>query len=95
MGELLTNLTAENPHVVSFRQKGFIAGIDLGREASTPFPAELQTGHRVCAAAREHGLLTRPVRDTIVLMPPLCTTSTQLESAITAINRATLEVCTD
>ncbi len=95
MSRLLAGLAATNSHVRSVRQKGFIAGIDLGRNASTPFPPELQSGNRVCIAARAHGLLTRPIRDTIVLIPPLCTTTAQLEVAVTAIHRATLEVCSD
>ena len=93
MNDLLTKLTAENPHIVSFRQKGFIAGIDLGSDPSTPFPPEHHKGHRVCNVARAHGLLTRPICDTIVLMPPLCTTTGQLETAIAAIDRAALEAC--
>jgi hypothetical protein len=43
-------------------------------------------------AARRHGLLTRPVLDTIVFMPPLCATLEQVESGIAAIRSACREV---
>jgi adenosylmethionine---8-amino-7-oxononanoate aminotransferase len=81
------------PNVSDIRQCGYIAGIEIQKDSGEPFPWQNQTGARVCAAARKHGLLTRPILDTIVLMPPLCTTQEQLERAIDAIRRAIREVC--
>ncbi len=77
MSELLASLQEESAGKISaIRQCGFIAGIDLVEEGSGP---------RVCLAARTHGLLTRPVRDTLVLMPPLCITTEQLRTAVGAL----------
>jgi adenosylmethionine-8-amino-7-oxononanoate aminotransferase len=90
--ELLNDL-AKLTNVGEIRQCGLIAGIDLQRETGDPFPWQEQTGARVCIAARKYGLLTRPILDTIVLMPPLCTTRSQLERAAGAIQRAICEVC--
>lgn len=61
------------PQVTDIRQCGMIAGIDIG-----PFDPAARTGARVCLAARAHGLLTRPVLDTLVLMPPLCVTQVEM-----------------
>ncbi len=69
------------------RQCGFIAGIELKQTEDV----DLTT--KVCLAARGRGLLTRPIRNVIVLMPPLCATSEQLTSAIGAIHDSILEVC--
>jgi len=92
MSELLHEFKAANPHVWAIRQCGFIAGIELGDLSGGRFPAESRTGERVCLAARRHGLLTRPILDTIVLMPPLCTTGEELAHAVDAIDRAIREV---
>jgi adenosylmethionine-8-amino-7-oxononanoate aminotransferase len=92
MSELLHDLRAANPHVRAIRQCGFIAGIELGDLSGGRLPAESRTGERVCLAARRHGLLTRPILDTIVLMPPLCTTGEELAHAVEAIDRAIREV---
>ena len=81
------------PHVGEVRQCGFIAGIDLHRAGGEPFPREQLTGSEVCLAARRHGLLTRPIRDTIVLMPPYCITEAQLVRAVEALSTAIAEVC--
>jgi adenosylmethionine-8-amino-7-oxononanoate aminotransferase len=60
---------------------------------STSYPWQELTGARICAAARNHGLLTRPILDTIVLMPPLCITEKQIIQAVDAIALAISEVC--
>lgn len=80
-------------NVSDVRQCGWIAGIEIRRDSGEPFPWQEQTGTRVCIAARKYGLLTRPILDTIILMPPLCTTRSQLQRAIEAIQRAIHEVC--
>ncbi len=80
------------PFVHEVRQCGFVAGIELRQPEGEPFPAAQQVGAKVCIAARAHGLLTRPIRDTIVLMPPYCITEEQLLRAVAAIARAAEEV---
>ena len=93
MGELLCELAAE-PHVGDIRQCGFIAGIDVVSEKpSHPYPWQKQTGAKVCRAARKHGLLTRPVGDTLVLMPPLCFTESELAQAVEALRLGIRDVC--
>jgi len=77
--EVIKNLPAVN----DVRQCGFIAGIEL----KNPFAVN------VCLAARQRGLLTRPIRNVIVLMPPLCITSSQLSRAIEAIRNSIVDVC--
>jgi adenosylmethionine---8-amino-7-oxononanoate aminotransferase len=83
----------ELPNVAEIRQCGMIAGIEVRRSSGERFLWQEQTGARVCSAARNYGLLTRPILDTIVLIPPLCTTRAQLERATEAIQRAIHDVC--
>ena len=77
-----------NPHVREVRQCGFIAGIELGGPDSTVLDPIQRTGTHVCLAARSHGLLTRPILDTVVLMLPLCATAAQIDQACDAIEMA-------
>ena len=77
------------PGVAEVRQCGFIAGIELQQN-------DVEAGHlgpAVCLAARQHGLLTRPIRDVVVLIPPFCITPEQLGQAVEAIKAGILEVC--
>jgi adenosylmethionine-8-amino-7-oxononanoate aminotransferase len=80
-------------NVRAVRQSGFIAGIELGKSDGTAFDWREQVGAKVCLRAREHGLLTRPILDVIVLMLPLCATEDEIDLAIEAIRLAIAEVC--
>lgn len=92
----LERLLAEissHPHILSTRQCGLIAGIEVGLDPDTPYPWQAQHGARVCMAARRHGLLTRSILDTVTFIPPLCTTEEQITRGIEAIRRGIDEVC--
>jgi adenosylmethionine-8-amino-7-oxononanoate aminotransferase len=77
----------EHPNVGDVRQEGLICAIEVVRDFKTreSFPFAERTGHRVCEAARRHGLLTRPVGDVLVLMPPYCTTEDQIAQMVDAL----------
>jgi adenosylmethionine-8-amino-7-oxononanoate aminotransferase len=79
-------LKAAHPIVHEVRQCGFVAGIELRHPDGTPFPPENRTGEAICIAARAHGLLTRPILDTLVIMPPLCTTCEELNHVLSALD---------
>src|SRR5205085_6294362 len=77
-------------HVGEVRQCGLMVGIELVRDRATlePYAWEEAMGVRVCAAARELGLLTRPLKDVIVFLPPLCSTHAELEEMVEIIYQA-------
>lgn len=75
------------PAVMDIRQCGLIAGIEVG-----PFAPEDLTGVKICMAARKHGLLTRPVLDTLVLMPPLAASQTELAHMVEALRQGIIEI---
>jgi adenosylmethionine-8-amino-7-oxononanoate aminotransferase len=94
-GHLRGGLAAlEQRHAVvhETRQCGLIAGIELRRPDGSRFPAGQRVGEAVCMAARAHGLLTRPILDTIVLMPPLCATTEEIDHALAAVDAALREI---
>jgi adenosylmethionine-8-amino-7-oxononanoate aminotransferase len=93
MRELAAELKSGSPFVKEVRQCGFIAGIEVAQPDGTPFDWRAQTGARICEAARKHGLLTRPIRDTIALMPPYCISEAQLQQAFEAVAMAVAEIC--
>jgi adenosylmethionine-8-amino-7-oxononanoate aminotransferase len=73
----------ELPGVKETRQCGFIAGIEV---------AEPEMAAAVCIEARRHGLLTRPIWNVVVLMPPLCITTAQLSEAVEALRASIINV---
>lgn len=79
-----------HPHVGDIRQVGLIAGIELVRDWRTrePFDLREQAGIRVCQLMARRGVLTRPIGNVLVLMPPYCTTSEQLAEMISVMGEA-------
>ena len=91
--QLQKNLHAELDHLWSLpnvgdiRQVGLVAGIELVKDWRTrrPFDLRERAGIRVCEAMAKRGVLTRPVGNVIVLMPPYCTTPAQLKKMVAAV----------
>ena len=82
------------PNVGDIRQVGLIAGVELVRDWRTrePFDLRERAGIRVCEAMARRGVLTRPVGNVIVLMPPYCTTPVQARKMVRAVFDSVREV---
>ena len=76
--------------VGDIRQTGLVIGIELVRNWRTraPFALKERAGIRVCEAMARRGVLTRPVGNVIVLMPPYCTTPQQVARMVGATMEA-------
>jgi adenosylmethionine-8-amino-7-oxononanoate aminotransferase len=75
------------PNVGDIRQVGLIAGIELVKNWRTrePFDLRERAGIRVCEVMARRGVLTRPIGNVIVLMPPYCTSKAQVRQMIAAL----------
>ena len=83
-----------SPNVGDVRQVGLIVGVELVRNWRTrePFALRERAGIRVCEVMTRRGVLTRPVGDVIVIMPPYCTTPAQARRIVGALRDSLLEV---
>ena len=63
--------------VSEVRRRGLMAGVTLD-----PPPGSQRWGRRVCAGAVARGVLLRPLGDVVVLMPPLTTTSEEIDRVV-------------
>ncbi len=81
------------PPVGDIRQVGLIVGVELVRDWRTrrPFDLRERAGSRVCEAMARRGVLTRPIGNVVVLMPPYCTTSAQAQKMVRALGEAVEE----
>ncbi|UED75497.1 adenosylmethionine--8-amino-7-oxononanoate transaminase [Brevibacillus sp. DP1.3A] len=84
------------PHVGEIRQKGLMAGIELVRDKETkePYHWNERIGVRVCQIAREKGLLTRPLGNVIVFIPPLVSTTEELADMVRILTESIQDVTT-
>ena len=100
--KLAANLRSESkrlwvlPQVGDIRQAGCVLAVELVRDWQTREPFELveRAGIRVCDALAKRGVLTRPVGNVIVIMPPYCTTQRQVKKIFSALHNAIDETLT-
>jgi adenosylmethionine-8-amino-7-oxononanoate aminotransferase len=85
------------PNVGDVRQVGLVAGIELVKNWRTrqPFHLRERAGIRVCEAMAKRGVLTRPIGNMIVLMPPYCTTRAQLNRMVAVLGDSVKTVLGD
>lgn len=81
-------------HVGDVRQRGMMVGIELVADGGTAeaYPATDLVGARVCRAARDRGIIIRPLGDVIVLMPPLAITDGELDDLVAGTCAAIAQV---
>jgi adenosylmethionine-8-amino-7-oxononanoate aminotransferase len=93
MHEALKSLWAL-PNVGDIRQVGLMAGVELVRDWRTraPFALGERAGIRVCEAMAKRGVLTRPIGNVLVLMPPYCTTPSQTRRMVEVLHDSVEEV---
>jgi adenosylmethionine---8-amino-7-oxononanoate aminotransferase len=82
------------PNVGDIRQVGLIVGVELVKNWRTrePFDLRERAGMRVCEAMARRGVLTRPVGNVVVLMPPYCTTEQQARRMARVLGQAVKEI---
>ena len=80
----------KHPHIGDIRQAGLIVGIELVRDWRTraPFDLRERAGIRVCEGLAKRGVLTRPIGNVVVIMPPYCTTPEQARRMVAALGEA-------
>ncbi len=84
------------PHVGDVRQCGFMVGIELVRDkvSREAYDWAEQVGVRVAMDVRNGGVILRPLGDVIVLMPPLCVTTDQIDT-LTNVTAASIRRITE
>ncbi|MEK8090608.1 adenosylmethionine--8-amino-7-oxononanoate transaminase [Thermithiobacillus plumbiphilus] len=80
----------DHPHVGALRQKGLMIGIEIvaDKTAGAAYPYGDRVEYAISRAAVEAGVYTRPLGDTLVLMPPLSISLAEIERMMEVILRA-------
>ena len=82
-----------NKFVGEVRGVGLIAAIELVADKSTkrPFDLKQMVGAYLISKAREHGLILRPIGDSIAFCPPLIIREEEIDELLSAFNRALMD----
>jgi adenosylmethionine-8-amino-7-oxononanoate aminotransferase len=81
---------SDHPHVGDARGVGLMAGVELVRDKETKesYAWEEKMGWQVAYAAREGGVLIRPLGNVVVIMPPLAIGEKDLRRMLEVIEEA-------
>lgn len=85
---------SQNPHVGPVRQCGLMIGIPLYKNADTAeeYDWTARMGALVCDRARALGLITRPLLDVVIFVPPLSSTRDELAAMMDIIEQAIVDI---
>jgi adenosylmethionine-8-amino-7-oxononanoate aminotransferase len=76
----------EHPNVGNVRTLGLAGAVELVRDAeNSPFAWSEKMGYRVCEAAQDRHVWLRPLGNAIVVMPPLCISTEEIQQIADAI----------
>lgn len=72
------------PCVGDVRGRGLMIGIELvqDRASNAPLPSDWRGGYQVTDHARAHGLIVRPIGNTVIFMPPPSSTLEELDAML-------------
>ena len=82
-------------HVGDVRHIGMIGAVELFKDVAKKesYPIADKMGILVCDEMRQRGVLTRPLGNTIVIMPPYCISDEQLDRLLEVLRQAIRAVC--
>jgi adenosylmethionine---8-amino-7-oxononanoate aminotransferase len=80
------------PHVGDVRNKGLMAGVELvsDKQTKAPFAWEDKMGWKIAYAARDRGVVIRPLGNVIVIMPPLAISTGNLGRMLSVLKDSIL-----
>lgn len=84
----------EHKNVGEIRQKGFMVGIEIVKNKNTReiFPAEEKVCYRISINSRKYGVITRPLGNILVMMPPLSISKSEIDLMCEGIYKSLVDI---
>ncbi len=79
-------------HVRAFRQLGLTGSVEFKPASADRWPTDTRAGFQVALAARRHGLIIRPLGDSILFVPPISIQADEVKHLVRAVRLAMDEV---
>ncbi|KFI32090.1 aspartate aminotransferase family protein [Haematobacter massiliensis] len=85
---------AENPNIGEWRGKGLMGALEAVKDKATktPFDGKLSVSERIANTCTDHGLICRPLGQSIVLCPPFIITEGQMDEMFEKLEAALKQV---
>lgn len=85
---------AEHPNIGEVRGKGLMGALEAVKDKATktPFAGDLSVSERIANTCTDHGLICRPLGQSIVLCPPFIMTDAQMDEMFDKLSKALTQV---
>ena len=85
---------ADNPNIGEWRGKGLMGALEAveDKASKTPFDSSLSVSERIANTCTDHGLICRPLGQSIVLCPPFIMTDAQMDEMFDKLGAALKKV---
>ncbi|MDH2328462.1 aminotransferase [Cereibacter sp. SYSU M97828] len=85
---------SQNPNIGEWRGKGLMGALEAVQDKATktPFPGHLSVSERIANSCTDHGLICRPLGQSIVLCPPFICTEAHLDEMFGKLEEALKKV---
>ena len=90
----LAQIAEGHPNIGELRSKGLMGALEAVRDAATktPFEGHLSVSERIANTCTDHGLICRPLGQSIVLCPPFVMTDAQMDEMFEKLDAALTQV---
>ena len=85
---------AEHPNIGELRGVGYMWALEAvkDRDGKVPFPGDLSISERIANTCTDHGLICRPLGQSVVLCPPFTLTDGQMDEMFDKLDAALKQV---
>jgi adenosylmethionine-8-amino-7-oxononanoate aminotransferase len=90
LGDEIQKNFSDHPNISNYRQYGLTGAVDFKpADASVKsWTVDMRVGYQIALAARRHGLVIRPLGDSILFVPPISIQSSEVTHLVQAVRRA-------
>ena len=88
LGQEMQAAFVGHPHVRTFRQLGLTGSVEFQPARADRWPTDTRAGYQVALAARRHGLVIRPLGDSILFVPPISIQADEVKHLVRAVRLA-------
>ena len=88
LGEEIQKNFSDHPNIASYRQYGLTGAVEFKPAHGKNWSVDLRVGYKIALAARRHGLIIRPLGDSILFVPPISIKSSEVTHLVQSVRRA-------
>ena len=90
LGEEIHKNFSSHPNIAGYRQYGLTGAVDFkpASASAKSWTVDMRVGYQIALAARRHGLIIRPLGDSILFVPPISIKLSEVTHLVQSVRQA-------